>query len=246
MKIPIVKEWGSWAVLFTSCAAGLIAGLKSLPAQTGREYSLMTVLTIMGLTLLINAKNPLAAVIRSKGTKKEHLLWFSFFITAGLLLLIPFLREGLKEFWFFLFLVVSYTLMLLMGKEHHLVAELNGFAMLTLSAPVVYFAVTGQMSWQVYSAVTVFFAGGVFKVRVRLKKSIFYRWLMVLYCLGAVLIYSAMNIPVILLLPLAENIVTVLRMQEEKLKTTGYTELAKGLVFILLIALFWPSPFSAV
>ena len=88
-------------------------------------------------------------------------------------------------------------------------------------------------------AVTLFFAAGVFKVRVRLKKNFFYRRAMVIYCAAALLVFFALAIPVILLLPLIENIISVILMREERLKTTGYTELVKGLAFIILVANFW-------
>jgi hypothetical protein len=239
MKIPFVKEWGSWAVFVTSCLAALIAGLLTRPWETAREFGSLTTLTIVGLAFLINSKNPLAAVIRSKGQKKEHIGWFLFFSITGLLFFVPFLIEGITYFWPFALLIVSYSIFLWMGKEHHILAELNGFAMLTLSAPIVYFAVTGEMSLKLYAAVTVFFAAGVFKVRVRIKKSPFYRWVMVFYCVAACLAFYFLSISIMLLLPLTENIMTSILMREEKLKTTGYTELVKGIIFIILIGFFW-------
>jgi hypothetical protein len=239
MKIPFVKEWGSWAVFVTSWLAALIAGLLTRPWETGREFVFLTILSIVGLAFLINSKNPLAAVIRSKGKKKEHIGWFLFFSIVGLLMLVPFLIKGIGEFWPFSLLIVSYSILLSNGKEHHILAELNGFAMLTLSAPIIYFAVTGDLSLKLYAAVTIFFAAGVFKVRVRIKKSLFYRWVMALYCAAACLVFYLLNIALIILLPLAENIVTAIWMREEKLKTTGYTELVKGIVFIILIGFFW-------
>jgi hypothetical protein len=39
--------------------------------------------------------------------------------------------------------------------------------------------------------------------------------------------------------PLLENIATALWLREEKLSTTGYTELAKGILFIVLTGIFW-------
>jgi hypothetical protein len=239
MKIPFVKEWGSWAVFVTSWLAALIAGLLTRPWETGREFASLAILTILGLAFLINSKNPLAAVIRSKGKQKEHIGWFLFFSTTGLLMLVPLLIEGIGEFWPFSLLIVSYSILLYKGKEHHILAELNGFAMLTLSAPIIYFAVTGELSLKLYAAVTIFFAAGVFKVRVRIKKSLFYRWAMVLYCASACLIFYLLHISLILLFPLTENIMTAIWMREEKLKTTGYTELVKGIIFIVLIGFFW-------
>lgn len=238
MKIPVVKEWGSWAVFSSSCLAGLITGLKTKPWLAGRDYTNLTVLTILGLAFLINAKNPLASALRSTG-KKEHVRWFLFFALSGFALLIPFLTEGIKAFQVFALLVVSYFVLLSSGKEHHIAAELNGFALLTISAPVVYFAVTGEMSWRLYLAVTIFFSAGVFKVRLRLRKTLLFRLVMVLYCLTSAVIFYYMNISLLILLPFIENIVTALWLREEKLSTTGYTELAKSILFTVVIGFFW-------
>jgi hypothetical protein len=46
-------------------------------------------------------------------------------------------------------------------------------------------------------------------------------------------------VPVIVLLPLIENIWTVLMMREEKLKTTGYIELIKSVIFVILLSFNW-------
>jgi hypothetical protein len=238
MKIPIVKEWGSWAVFSSSCLVGLIAGLKTQPWFAGRDVTKLTVLTVLGLAFLINAKNPLAAVLRSKG-KKQHVRWFLFFALTGLALLLPFLNEGIKAFQVFAFLIASYIVLLYSGKEHYLAAELNGFALLTISAPVVYFAVTGEMSWKLYIAVTVFFSAGVFKVRLRLRKTLLFRTVMIFYCITSAALFHYMNISLLILLPFLENIVTAFWLREEKLSTTGYTELAKGILFIVLTGLFW-------
>ena len=239
MKIPVVKEWGSWVVFISSLLAAFAAGLLHSPGHTGRGFSAAVISTILGLTFLINSKNPLAATIRTKGRQKEHLNWFLFFGITGLILLLPFLFSGLKFFWFFSLLAVSYAVLLSFGKEHHIITELNGFAILTLTAPVVYFAITGEMSMKLYLAVFLFFAAGVMKVRVRLKKSLLLRVMMVLYCVAASAVFYLSDISVLLLLPLIENIISVILMREEKLKVTGYIELTKGVAFIVLIVFFW-------
>jgi hypothetical protein len=238
MKIPIVKEWGSWAVFSSSCLAGLITGLKTRPWLSGRDFTNVTALTIAGLVFLVNSKNPLASALRSGG-EIRHVRWFLFFALSGFALLIPFLTEGTKAFQFFALLVVSYIVLLYSGKEHHLAAELNGFAILTVSAPVVYFAVTGEMSWKLYLAVTVFFSAGVFKVRLRLRKTLLYRLVMIFYCITSAALFYYMNISLLILLPFLENIVTAFWLREEKLRATGYIELTKGIVFLILIGLFW-------
>jgi len=238
MKIPFVKEWGSWVVFSSSCLAGLVTGLSTRPWLSGRDFAEVTVLTVMGLVFLINSKNPLASALRSRG-KKRHVRWFLFFAVTGLALLIPFLTEGIKTFQVFALLAVTYVILLSFGKEHHLAAELNGFALLTISAPVVYFAVTGAMSWKLYIAVTVFFSAGVFKVRLRLRKTPLFRMVMILYCATSAVLFYYINISLLILVPFLENIATALWLREEKLSTTGYTELAKGILFIVFTGLFW-------
>ncbi|MEN8263161.1 MAG: YwiC-like family protein [Nitrospirota bacterium] len=239
MKIPVVKEWGSWVVYISSLLAAFAAGLLHSPGQNGRGLPATLIPTILGLTFIINSKNPLSATIRTKGRQQEHINWLLFFGITGLILLLPFLLEGLKFFWFFSLLAVSYIVLLFFGKEHHIMTELNGFALLTLSAPVVYFTITGEMSMKLYLAVFLFFAAGVMKVRVRLKKSLFFRVMMVLYCAAALAVFYLSDISLLLLLPLIENIVSVILMKEEKLKVTGYIELTKGVGFIVLIVFFW-------
>jgi hypothetical protein len=239
MKIPVVKEWGSWAVFVSSWSAALVAGLLTRPWETERDFANETALTILGLTFLINSKNSLASILKTKGRKKESVLWFLFFSIAGFALLMPFLIDGVKAFLIFSFLVLSYVILLSHGKEHYLFTELNGFALLALSAPIVYFVVTGEMSLRLYLSVLIFFAAGVFKVRARIKRTFTYRWIMVIYCAAAVVIFHYLDIPIILLLPLTENVIFALWMREEKLKTTGDIELTKGIIFVILIGLFW-------
>ncbi|MEW6601786.1 MAG: YwiC-like family protein [Nitrospirota bacterium] len=239
MKIPLVKEWGSWAVFFSSSLAALAAGLLTRPCGTGRDFTEVTLLTVLGMTFLINSKNPLASALRTRGNNKEHVLWFLFFSITGLLLLIPFLRDGARSFIMFSPLALTYIIMLYRGKEHSLFTEYNGFALLTLAAPVTYFTVSGVLSLKLYAAVLLFFGAGVFKVRVRTRKTLKYRWIMVLYCIAAIVFYYLMDVPAIILMPLTENLVSVILMREEKLRTTGYTELTKGIMFIILVGYFW-------
>lgn len=241
MKIPIVKEHGSWVVFIFSCAAGIIAGLLTRPWETGRDFSFPALCTIAGLVFLVNSKSPLAALLKTGPGKqrREHLLWFVFFSSAGFILLIPFLTEGLKQFLFFSPLILIYAVLISRGREHHLLSELIGFALLTLSAPVVYFLIAGSMSLRLYLAVFIFFAGGVFKVRAKIKKTPAYRWLMIFYCAASAVFFYGLQIPVILLVPFLENIISVIIVRDERLRTTGNVELIKGLVFTGLLGFFW-------
>jgi hypothetical protein len=115
-------------------------------------------------------------------------------------------------------------ILLLYGKEHYLITELTGFALLTLSAPILNFVITGVMSVKLLLAVFIFFAAGVFKVKARMKKTLSYRWLMVIYCACALIFFLRLNISYAILLPLIENIVSVIWMREEKLEITFSSE----------------------
>jgi hypothetical protein len=239
MKIPFVKEWGSWAVFSCSVLAALIAGMLAYQGEGAGDYSAVTAMTVAGMALLINSKNPLASLLRARTGRAGHVLWFLLFSLSGLVLLVPFLIEGVQIFWICAVPVLSYAVLLYKGREHNLFTEYNGFALLTLSAPVVYFTVTGELSLKLYVAVLLFFGAGVFKVRVRTRKTLMYRWAMVFYCAAVLMLYRLLDISFIMLLPLLENVVSVMLMREERLKETGYTELIKGIVFIVLIGLVW-------
>lgn len=241
MWMPVVKEHGSWIVFIFSSVAGIAAGLRVSPWHMGRDpfFFFVPVLTIIGLILLINSKAPLASALRKKTRRKVYLAWFSFFSISGTLFLIPFLYDGLTTFILFLPLVLCYVILLSLDMEHNLFAELLGFAILALSAPMVYFAVTGAMSYRLYFAVFIFFAAGIFKVRMRINKDLAYRWLMGFYCAASLPLFFLLNMPLVILAPFVENIASAVRMRDEKLRTTGNIELVKGLIFTALLILFW-------
>jgi hypothetical protein len=239
MKIPVVKEHGSWVVFIFSSVIGIAAGLRSRPWRGEGDLLFVPVLTIMGLAALINSKSPLASALRAKSGKMPHLAWFTFFAVAGIFMLSPFLYSGFKTVVVFLPLVACYVILLSFDMEHKLLVELLGFSILSLSSPSVYFTVTGEMSYRLYLAVFIFFGAGVFKVRMRLKKDLKYRLLMILYCAFSLVIFHLTDMILYILLPLVENIVSAVRMREEKLRTTGNIELVKGLMFTGLLIFFW-------
>jgi hypothetical protein len=241
MRMPIVKEHGSWAVFILSCAAGVTAGFLTRPWETGRHFSSLLMYTILGLIFAVNSKSPLMSLIRSGKSERRrgYLLWLIFFSAVGFLLLLPFLSEGIRHFIIFFPLVLSYIALLLRGKEHDLFSELIGFALLTLSAPVVYFVITGSLSVKLYLAVLIFFSAGVFRVRLRIKRDLKHRSLMISYCLASTVSFFCLNISTLVLLPFVENIISAVWLRNEKLRTTGNVELAKGVVFAVLLGLFW-------
>jgi hypothetical protein len=235
----MVKEHGAWFVFILSCAAGIIAGSLSAMQSTAGRPHLKLVLAIAGMSLLINAKVPAVSLIRSGSRRVEDAAWLGLFIFSGILLLLPFLADGFLPFALFVPLVIAYFILIAIDKEHLIVTEIIGFSLLTAGGAVTYFILTGVLSIKLYAAVLIFFCAGVFKVRLRLKKTFFYRQVMVIYCIAAAGIYVLMGLSPLILLPLLENVLFSVWPRDEKLKVTGNTELVKGLVFLLLLGLFF-------
>jgi len=241
MRVPLVKEWGSWVVFASSSFAAMAAASVSTGNAAGDGSATDLFMVLAGMFVLINAKNPLASSIRSGFRRPEHVIWLIFFSLAGALLLFPVMKTALPLLMVCAIPAVTYAILLWMGKEHHIMAELNGFALLSLAAPIVFFILTGDVSWRLYVVVLLFFWAGVFKVRVRIRKNSFYKTVMVAYCVLAVAVYAISGIPVIILLPLIENVVSSIRFREQKLRTTGNIELAKSVLFVFLVWRFWPA-----
>lgn len=230
MKVPIVKEHGSWVVFVLSSLSAILIAIRKYPMEDIPFTSL--ILSLTGIAFLINSKKALTIALNGGG-----IYWFLGFSLCGLSMLIPFLYSGITNFLLFIPLVIIYIILLIKGKEHSLISELIGFSLLCLSAPIIYFVLTDDFSIKLYLVIFMFFSAGVFKVRVRLRRTISYRVMMLLYCLMVLISFKYLNVSTIILLPLIENISTSLWIRDEKLKTTGQIELAKGIIFILLLTI---------
>jgi hypothetical protein len=239
VKIPIVKEHGSWVVFIISCIAGIIASLTDHSLHVERGLFNEVLITVVGLALLVNSKRPLTALFRRYDREKEDLIWFLLFSLSGLALLVPFLLDGFKTFVIFSPLLIIYFIFLCFRREHDLAAEFLGFAILTLSAPVIYFVLTGRLSFRLYLAVFIFFAASVLKVRTSMKKLPLYRLSMIFYCAVSPAFFIMLGVSPYLLLPLSENVVSSVRNREERLRTLGNIELVKGVIFVLLLLIYW-------
>ena len=188
---------------------------------------------------MVNSKRPLTSLLRRDDNRREDLIWFLIFGLSGLALLMPFVQDGLKTFIIFSPLLIFYFIYLYHGREHDLAAEFLGFALLTLSAPVIYFVLTGTLSFRLYLVVFVFFAAGILKVRTSMKKTSLYRSSMIIYCAVSPVLFIMLSVSPYLLLPLSENVISSVMNREERLRTVGNIELVKGVIFVLLLLLYW-------
>jgi len=59
------------------------------------------------------------------------------------------------------------------------------------------------------------------------------------YCIASLPVFFLLNMPLVILAPFSENIVSAIRIRDVKLRTIGNIELVKGLIFIALLIFFW-------
>jgi hypothetical protein len=79
----------------------------------------------------------------------------------------------------------------------------------------------------------------VFKVKAVLLKKTRDRVVTALYVVFAAIVYQRFHIALIVLLPLVDNLIVAATLYRVKLQTTGWIEVAKSLLFLLLMVLYF-------
>lgn len=228
MKRYILKEYGSWGVMVMAYLAGIFAG---------GGFNLKALLSLLAISLFINSKQAFTFWIRHVDSVKSSAVFMIQIILASFIM-VSILRESVFELLPYALIPVIYILLLYFAGEHAIMTEIFGFALLTLSSLMAKFVTTGAIDHRLYIAVAVFFTAGVFKVRLHLKRTLALRFVMAFYVVSAVFAYLFIQMPVVLLLPLADNLLLATTIYKVKLKTTGWIEVAKGLMFLALLAFY--------
>ncbi|MEJ2685143.1 MAG: hypothetical protein P8Z71_12200 [Candidatus Sulfobium sp.] len=224
----ILREYGSWCVAVLSYLAGL---------SVGRQFSPGAAAVFMSVVLCVNSKQALTHWLRSKGPdSRESLAVFISQIMIATLLMGIVTWDSLAAVLPFLVIPAAYLLLLRLRGEHFILTEMTGFFLLAVAAPLAEFASSGRIDIRFYIAVAVFFAAGVFKVRVQFTGRGAYRILMVIYLAFAASIYHILELPLIALVPLSDNLVFAAAPYKVKLRTAGWLEVAKGMLFVVLIS----------
>jgi hypothetical protein len=225
----VLKEYGSWSVLLVAYAIGLgVSGVFPWDA----------IPVLLALCLFVNSKRAFTKWVRQPGTEK-HLLIFSTQVAVGGAILLMIFHAGIPQLLPLLVLPAAYLVLHRLAGEHFLFTELLGFALLSLAAVLAKFLVVGGVDIRLFVATALYFTAGVFKVKAVLLKEIRYRVLTVLYVLFAVYAYRRFYIDLVILLPLAENVVMAVTPYNVRLQTTGWVEIVKSLAFLsLMITLF--------
>ncbi len=227
-KNYFLKEYGSWSVLIIAFLSGLIAS---------RSFTWQTVPVFLSLCLLINSKQALTKWVREK--KRKPALVFLAQLAAATVILIAVLGEDVPRLLPLLVFPAAYLLMSRFAGEHFILTEVLGFVLISLAAVLAKFTVTGGVDVRLFVAVAFYFTAGVFKVKTLLLKKMRDRVLTVLYVVLAAFAYRGFHVSLIILLPLIDNLVAAALLYKIKLRTTGWIEVSKSILFLVLMAIFY-------
>ncbi len=192
----------------------------------------------LALSLFTNSKLAITNW-RREAYQRKHLLAFILQAFAGALILLSIIGEPIIKLLPYASIPLLYLLLLLFAGEHRIYTEITGFATLTLSSIIVNFSSTGIADLTLYIGVAVFFIAGVFKVRVQLSRGLVWRVIMILYTAFSLFIYHFIEIPLIVLLPLLDNLIFSIMPYRVKLKVTGWIEVSKGIAFLTLMVFYY-------
>ena len=227
-KSYFLKEYGSWSVLIIAFLTGLVAS---------RGFTWQTVPVFLALCLLINSKQALTKWMREKGSRPA-LIFLGQLVVATAILIAVF-GEDVPQLMPLLVFPAAYLLMSGFAGEHFILTEVLGFALISLAAVLAKFAVTGGVDVRLFVAVALYFTAGVFKVKTLLLKKTRDRVLAVLYVVFAALVYRGFHVSLIILLPLIDNIVAAATLYKVKLRTTGWIEVSKSVLFLILMSIYY-------
>lgn len=202
-----------------------------------KSFNLNSLLSLLSVFLFVNSKQAFTIWIRQKDPTVLYILSGQI-VLGTVLVLFAYSSEAIRLIPFAIIPLIYIASLYLLG-EHAVITELIGFATLTIAAPLARFSVSGSIDLPLYIAITIFFMAGVLKVRVQLRKGSKERLVMVTYILIAFMVYSLLKIHIIMLLPLIDNIIFALTLYRVKLSTTGWIEVVKSILFVILSISFY-------
>jgi hypothetical protein len=224
-----LKEYGSWSVLI----AAYLIGIGVCKAFTWTAIPLF-----LALCLLINSKQAYTKWSRRTEDRKSLIIFVGHIAAATIILLAVF-GSDIPMLLPLLVFPLAYLVTNKFSGEHSILTELLGFTLLSLSAVLAKFLLTGGVDVRLFAGTAAYFTAGVFKVKALLLRKEKDRVLTMLHAVIAVLVYQRMHIQVIILLPLVDNLVASAFLYKVKLRTTGWIEVGKSLIFLLLFIYYY-------
>lgn len=213
-----LMEYGSWSVLIIAYVVGL---------AVSRGFTWKAIPLFFALGLLINSKQAFSKWMRGRGDRAALLVFLVQIVVAAIVLLAIF-GSDVPRLLPLLVFPIAYLLMNRFAGEHFVLTEVLGFALISLAAVLAKFVVTGGVDVRLFVAVALYFTAGVFKVKalpvprlcgVRVSR----------------LSYTC-NRPSA---PRCDNLLVAAALYKVKLQTTGWIEVAKSLLFLLLMIIYY-------
>ena len=229
IKGYILKEYGAWSVLIIVSLIGV---------GVSRAFSWTLIPLFLALGLLINSKQAYMKWIRRTKDKTSLAIYLGQIVCAAVILLAVF-STNIPRLLPLLIVPGAYLLMNKLAGEHFILTEVLGFALLSLAAVLVKFLLTDHLDLRLFLGVALYFTANVFKVKTLLFRKMQYRVMTILSAAFAVFVYWRMQIPIIVLLPLTDNIIAASTLYKVKLQTVGWMEVAKSLIFLGLFIAYY-------
>lgn len=228
-KKYVVKEYGLWSVLLVSALVGL---------GVSKVFMGETIPLLFALGLLANAKQAYTSWAADHEDKRSLNIFGAQVVLAIGIFIILFGQEVLTLLPL-LILPAAYLLLRRLVGERFLLTELLGIMILSLAAVIIKFQLVGEVDARLFGAVACYFMASSFKVKALLSKSTADRVWSALYLGFALLAYYGMHLALVILLPLLDNLLAAVAPYQVKLKTTGWIEVAKSLLFLGLMTAFY-------
>ena len=217
-----LKEYGSWSVLIIAYLIGL---------GVSHDCSWAAIPLFVALGLLINSKQAFMKWVRRTGDRISLTVFLGQIVVAVAILAGVF-RGDIPRLLPLLIFPALYLFMNKLKGEHFVLTEVLGFSLLSLAAVLAKFLLTDNLDIRLFLGVALYFSAGVFKIKAVLLKKTRDRVLTAIAVVVAVVVYHLMYIPIIILLPLVDNLVVAAVLYRVKLQTTGWIEVAKSLTFL--------------
>lgn len=231
LKRYCLREYGAWSVLLFGFLAGFLVALKKA------QFNSSIFILFLSLCILVNSKQAFVTGFRLKDGEAYFI--FAGQIILGLLLLFFTPGFDIMKLYPFAIFPLLYMILIVFSGEHAFFTEIMGFFVLSLSSLLIYFVMTEQINMKLYLSVAIFFAAGVFKVRIQLKKGFKEKIGMILYVAFSIIFFLIIKLNPLCLLPLIDNLIFSFTPYKINLKTIGWTEVLKGFIFLVLIYFLW-------
>jgi hypothetical protein len=224
-----LKEYGSWSVLIIAYLIGL---------GVSRAHSMAELPLFFALGLLINSKQAFMKWVRRPGNRTSLAVFIVQIVAAAVVIAAVFLGNILMLLPL-LVIPACYLILSKLKGEHFVLTEVLGFMLISLAAVLAKFLLTESLDVRLFLGVALYFSAGVFKIKALILKRTKERAQTAIAVVLAIVVYHFMNIPIIILLPLADNLIVAAVPYRVKLRTTGWIEVTKGLLFLCLFINFY-------